>query len=65
MIAVDLCRQRESDADPKAIHQIEFVDQLKNPENEIVANKSMFILTILENIKETRLKFSQGSETLL
>ena len=30
LIAVDLSRQKESDADPKAIQQIEFVEQLKN-----------------------------------
>ena len=30
LIAVDLIRQKELDADPKAIQQIEFVGQLKN-----------------------------------
>ena len=30
LIAVDLSRQKELDADPKAIEQIEFVRQLKN-----------------------------------
>ena len=29
-MAVDLSRQKELDADPKAIQQIEFVGQLKN-----------------------------------
>ena len=28
-------------------------------------NQSMFFLTVLENIKETRLKFSEGSVTVL
>ena len=28
-------------------------------------DQSMFVLTILEKIKETRLKFSQGSVTVL
>ena len=28
-------------------------------------NQSMFVLTILEKIKETRLKISQGSVTVL
>ena len=28
-------------------------------------DQSMFVLTILENIKETRLKFSKGSVTVL
>ena len=30
LIAIDLSRQKESDAGPKAIQQIEFVGQLKN-----------------------------------
>ena len=66
LIAVDLSRQKELDADPKAIQQIEFVWQLKNL-GRINANRtqSMFVLTILEKIKETRLKFSQGSVTVL
>ena len=37
-IAVDLSRQKELEADPKAIQQIEFVGQLKNPDDAIVAN---------------------------
>ena len=66
LIAVDLSRQKELDADPKAIQEIEFVWQLKNL-GRINANRtqSMFVLTILEKIKETRLKFSQGSVTVL
>ena len=60
-----MSRQKELHADPKAIQQIEFVGQLKNPDNEIVANEFIFVLTILEKIKETRLKFSQGSATVL
>ena len=66
LIAVDLSRQKELDADPKAIQQIEFVGQLKNLDR-INTNRtqSMFVLTILEKIKETRLKFSQGSVTVL
>ena len=60
-----ISRQKQLDADAKAIQQIEFVGQLKNPDNVIVTNESMFVLTILENIKETRLKFSQGSVTVL
>ena len=42
-----------------------FVGQLKNPDNEVVVNQCMFVLTILENIKEIRWKFSQGTVTLL
>ena len=64
-IAVDLSRQKELDADPKAIQQTKFAGQLKNLDNAVVANESMFVLTILEKIKETRLKFSQGSVTVL
>ena len=43
LIAVDLSRQKELDADPKAIQQIKFVGLLKNPDNEIIANESMFV----------------------
>ena len=64
-MALDLSRQKELDADPKTIQQIEFVGQLKNPDNEIVANESMFVLILLEKIKETRLKFSQESLAVL
>ena len=59
LIAVDLSRQNGLDADLKSIHQIKVVGQLKNPDNDIIANKSMFLLRILEKVKETRLKFSQ------
>ena len=56
-IAVGLSRQ-------KAIKQIEFVGQLKNLGDGDNA-EPMFILIILEKIKDTRLKFSQGSVTVL
>ena len=71
IMIVDLSRQKELDADPKAIQQIEFVRQLKNLDAEDNAtdavnnNKYMFVLAVLEKIKETRLKFSQGSITVL
>ena len=63
LIAVDFSRQKV-DADPKAIHQIEFVGQLKKLDkigNVIDAgnNQSMFVSIFLEKIKETRLKFLQ------
>ena len=66
LIAVHLIRKKELDANPKAIQQIQFVRQFKNVDgiNEDGA-ESMFILTILEKIKETRLKFSQESVTVL
>ena len=45
-----MSRQKELDADPKAIHQIEFFGQLKNlNENNAVdtdGRQSMFVLTI-------------------
>ena len=66
LIAVDLSKQKELDADPKPIQQIKSVGQLKNVDG-INADwtQNMFILTILEKTKETRLKFSQGSVTVL
>ena len=65
-----MSRQKELDADPKAIQQIEFVGKVKkldHNENDTDAgnDQSMFVLAILEKIKETRLKFSQGSVTVL
>ena len=60
-----MSRQKELDADSKAIQQVEFVGQLKNPGNVIVDNEFMFVLTVLEKIKEARLKFSQGSVEFL
>ena len=65
LIAVDLSRQKQLDADPKAIQQIEFVRQLKKLNNDKNNVESLFILTILEKIEELRLTFSQGSVTLL
>ena len=64
--AVDLNKQKELDADPKAIQQIEFVEELKNVDGvNADGTQNMFILTTLEKIKETRLKLSQGSLTVL
>ena len=66
-IAVDLSRQRQLDADSKAIQQIEIVGQLKKLDAaaDDDDDESMFILTILVKIKETRLKYSQGNVTIL
>ena len=65
-MAVDLSRQKELDADAKAIQQIKFVGQLKNVDGMNADRaESIFILTILEKIKETRLKLPQGSVTVL
>ena len=70
LIAAELSRQKELDADPKAIQQIIFLGQLKKLGNignatDVDNDQSMFVLTILEEIKETRLKFSQGSVTVI
>ena len=53
IIALDLSRQRESDANPKAIQWIEFVGQIKklNVNGNVTDTgneQSMFVLTILE-----------------
>ena len=65
LIAVGLSRLKELDTNPQAIQQIEFVGQLKKLDDDDDGAESMFILTILEKIKDTRLKFSQGSVTVL
>ena len=42
------------------------IGNLKNSDNIIAANESIFVLMILEkNIKEINLKLSQGSVTVL
>ena len=64
LIGFDLSGQKELDADPKTIQQIEIVENLKTPVNEIVANELMIVLTIFEKIKETKLTFSQWSVTV-
>ena len=61
LIAVDLSRQKDLDADPKAIRQTEFVGQIKKLNSANNNAESMFVLTISEKIKETRLKYSQES----
>ena len=44
LLAVDLSGQKEPDADPKAILQIEFVGQLKNVDGVNAGNnQSMFL----------------------
>ena len=64
LMAVDLSRQKELDAYPKSIQQIEFVGQLKKVNNTVNNPESIFILMILEKRKEKRLKLSQGSLTV-
>ena len=54
LIAVDVRRQKELDADPKTIQQIEFFGQLKNADGvNADGTQSIFIFKILEKIKET------------
>ena len=71
LIAVGLSRKKELDADPKAIQQKEFAGQLKKLDHDDKAtdaagnDQSMFVLIIFKKFKEMRLKFSQGSVTLL
>ena len=60
-IAVDLSIKKELEGDLKEIQQIEFVGQLKKLHAEDNAtdtarnDKSMFVLTVLEKIKEKRI----------
>ena len=60
--AVALSRQKELDDDPKAFQQLELVGQLKKLDNDDNAtdagnDQSMYVLILLEKIKEKRLKF--------
>ena len=58
-----MSRQKELDSYPKSYHQIGFAGQLDSNTNATDAgdHQSMFVLTILEIIKEMQLKFSQRS----
>ena len=58
IIAIDLSRQKQLHGDPKAIQQIEFVTQLKNPDYAIVANESMFLLTVFRKNQTNKTKVS-------
>ena len=58
MIAVDLSKQQAIDADPRAIHQINFTANLDRAGNTR-------IYSILEEAKETILDFSQGTVKVL
>ena len=58
------------DTDSKTIPKIEYVGQLKKLYHNYNAtdtsnNQSMFVVTILEKIKETRLKFSRKCNRLI
>ena len=56
MIAVDLSKQKESDADPRAIQQIEFYGKL---------GINSQVCTVLKKSKETVLKFDKGTGKVL
>ena len=65
LIAANLSRQKELGDNPKTIQQIKFLGQLKNVDDiNADGTQSMSYLAILEKIKETRLKFTQGSVTV-
>ena len=53
---MNLSGQKELDVDPKAIRNIEFIGQLEKLNNDNINFESIFILMILEKLKETRLK---------
>ena len=58
MIAIDLSRWNELDADPRAIQQINFTVNLDRAGNTT-------ILFIIEEAKETVFEFSQGTVKVL
>ena len=58
MIAIDISRQNELDADPRAIQQINFTANLDR------AGNTRFYF-ILEEAKETVFEFSQGTVKVL
>ena len=58
MIAIDLSRQNELDADPRAIQQINFTANLDR-----AGNTTMFF--IIEEAKGTVFEFSQGTVKVL
>ena len=58
MITIDLSRQHELDADPRAIQQINFTANLDR-----AGNTTIFF--IIEEAKETVLDFSQGTVKVL
>ena len=58
MVATDLSKQQELDADPKAIQQINSTENLDQPEGATV-------FFIIEETNETVLDFSQGTVKVL
>ena len=62
LIAVDLTRRKELDADPKATEQIEIVGQLKKLDADDIAldagdDQSMCAVTVLEKLKKQNENF--------
>ena len=58
MIGIDLSKQQELAADPRAIQQINFTANLDRP-----GNTTMFF--IIEEAKKTVFEFSQGTVKVL
>ena len=56
LIAIDLSKQKELDADSRAIQQIEFYGMLKTNSQ---------VCTVLEKSKETMLQFYKGKAKVL
>ena len=56
LIAVDLSKQKDLDADPRAIQQIEFYGKLETNSQ---------VCTVLEKSKETILEFYKGTAKVL
>ena len=61
-----MSRQKELDADSKAIQRMQFVKRLKNTDGvNVDSTQSMFSSTILEKIKENGITFFQRSVAVL
>ena len=56
IIAVDLSKEKELDADPRAIQQIEFLGTL---------DANSYVLTVVEHSKETVLEFFKGTGKII
>ena len=56
LIAIDLSKQKELDADSRAIQQLEFYGMLKT---------NLQVCTVLEKSKETTLQISKGTAKVL
>ena len=61
LIAADLSKQKDLDADSRAIEQIIFTGKIK----ATTANTRVIIYYILEKSKETIIQFSKGTTKVL